>query len=100
MSKINKKEAQSIKPKLLKTLKPFKNGDLSTGMMGRTIVMNPVSFLHSLFFWVKLYVISLFFVYYRLFQLRYFWQNYLNNFSLLDGLLIVLFIKGIAIATS
>ena len=42
----------------------------------------------SLFFRRRLHLISLFFVRYVVVQHRYFWWNYfLNNLSLLDGLL-------------
>ena len=38
-------------------------------------------------FWRKLYLVSLFFINYRVIQFRYFWWHYFfNNFSLLDGL--------------
>ena len=46
-----------------------------------------IHFFPSLFFWRTLHLISSF-VHYRMIQLRYFWWNYfLNNFTLLDGLL-------------
>ena len=43
-------------------------------------------FLHS-FLWRKLFLISLFFIHYRVIKLWFFWGNYFwSNFSSLDGL--------------
>ena len=47
--------------------------------------MKSIEPLSSFFFWIKLHMVFLFFVYYRVIQLRYFWWHYfLNDFSLLD----------------
>ena len=47
--------------------------------------MKSIEPLSSFFFCRKLHMIFLFFVYYRVIQLRYFWWHYfLNDFSLLD----------------